>query len=507
MSNIKNQLSTALTDRGKDIPKIALFLGAVILFIADTGLRLSGNSFNIVHPIVLAYALMAILATAILKEKNERIRDRLFVYSGMSLIAYCVPFLNLLVKIPFPEIFGISIKILIGTLVLIGPLLWIAYFTFAETTRLTSIIGLIIIMIWASGTIMQFWGPISQQVQAAEIPGVMPGLTIKIVVDKVIQTGYQVKTGAQKVPATIGKNIKEQIYYAQTGIDPQQAKTEASAKGPKLTIASSPQEKFYADRPVSISATLDADIKDILVEMTLTCAADNDKIKGTVYPRTEYTIQVPTIEEIACQFETGQLAKGPHDIAIKSNFNYESYGYIESFFMPQEIITARKRNNMDPLDGVAQPVPESSDGPLNIKIKPPESPIPGTEQGFITTITIHNAWPGKINKIKSIYIYVPKGLKISSDQDYLYEPLACNMLPAEEAKTCDSNRVNAYQVKQEEFEREEYRNITLARMFTIHTEVEDADLLLGNSEIKPGSFHTSIKYDYELEQAISVTVY
>ena len=157
--------------------------------------------------------------------------------------------------------------------------------------------------------------------------------------------------------------------------------------------------------------------------------------------------------------------------------------------------------------GVAQPAPESSKGPLNIKIKPPASPIPGTEQGFLTTLTIHNTWPGKINKIKSVYVYIPKGLKISSDQDYLYEPLTCDRLPSAEAKTCDANKVNAYQVKQEELQRVEYQNITLARMFTIHTEVENTDLLLGNTQAKPGSFHASIKYDYELEQKTSTTVY
>jgi len=52
---------------------------------------------------------------------------------------------------------------------------------------------------------------------------------------------------------------------------------------------------------------------------------------------------------LKCRFTGGALKKGTNSIKMKVEFNFETLGYLKTYFMDIERIRALRKENIDPL--------------------------------------------------------------------------------------------------------------------------------------------------------------
>ncbi|MBN1644508.1 hypothetical protein JW851_00510 [Candidatus Woesearchaeota archaeon] len=505
-------------------PAFMLLCLAILIHVVDIAVRLKGESFGVLHPIIFLYILIALFASIIFKGETLTILDkrigsntaahRFVKYLIVSLIAYCIPFVNYLFEY-FPAMtsapfLGASIKIFASAIILFAPV-WVIYIMYLEPTKITAIVGALYLVFWVVVILLTHWQPISAQVQQAEIPGVMPGMTVGFMLGKMYTGIEYVMAGIPRTKEYVSEQISIQMEISKTGIDPrQEIRTKAGPDAPQMTVQKV-SDKYYTNSPIALYATLKATPfeETLPLQMTVGCKATSDIEYGTIFPQNTFTIETENILDVDCLFQPEQLDKGVHTITFTSNFNYGALAYIETVFMTEEKLTETKKKKQDPLATYPALAGENSKGPVSLNINLPTAPIATKEnKEFSIGITLFKMGKGKIKQINDLYIYLPKGLKTVKDRGLsdIYEETTCSELPEEEARVCNPEAVEVYKVKKSELSKQLYQNILTVREFRMYLEIEDYDLLMSQSTEKPGSFHASLKYDYELEQSLDIRV-
>lgn len=496
-------------EKNREAAILLLFFIALAIHIMDIFMRTGGKTFGFLHPILIPYLLLAFLAMGFLGGgfSQETIKK----YLPISILAYIIPWANYLFYY-FPAlntqtILGVSVKVMVTAVILLAPA-WVIYLLIVESSKITKLIGLLYIAGWMTLTIFVFWTPLSLQIEEAEIPGIQPGMVLGILIDKVFVMSQTVA----RLPQEVTLEIKQEVLEARIGVDPAQAKTnEANEKqlGVEVMKLSPSSAKFHSDDQVTVYAQVKTETLEQPVTALVECIATSEPIQGTIFPGNEFTVYTSDIQDIDCIFEKGALTPGLHKITLKIDFNFETISYIETFFMTEEKLREMQKREEDPLAGYPQPEATSSKGPVNINIKTPHAPIPAAYDKKITISTvIHNAGRGEIKEIKELYIFVPKGLALSTAVDGrgIYEEISCEQLPPEEARICNPQTTTVYKVSEAELKKDLYKNIRAGREFRMYLEIEDYDKIIGDSPIRPGSFYASMKYDYKLEQSTQIQV-
>ncbi|MBW2978594.1 hypothetical protein KY304_00600, partial [Candidatus Woesearchaeota archaeon] len=143
----------------------AMFSLAFAVHIIDLKMRMYGGPFPIIHiPMLSLYAILAVMATILLSGDESSIADKILgiktgdswigkfqKYALVSLIAYCLPLLNLTTLL-FDQIPGISLQMIISTIILFCPI-WIIYLFAHEDTILIKVCAGVYLIIWASALI------------------------------------------------------------------------------------------------------------------------------------------------------------------------------------------------------------------------------------------------------------------------------------------------------------------------------------------------------------------
>ena len=62
-------------------------------------------------------------------------------------------------------------------------------------------------------------------------------------------------------------------------------------------------------------------------------------------------LEKPRLEDVPfeCRFDRGALKQGTNNIRVKAQFNFETLGYLKTYFMDIERMRALRRENTDPL--------------------------------------------------------------------------------------------------------------------------------------------------------------
>ncbi len=504
---------------------LALIIFAIAIHIFDVKVRLSGFYYPSTYlaTIGLAYALLALLAAGLLRGEEGNFFDRLlrmghgadfggrfWRYLIVSFFAFCIPFVNLIVYL-LPEPPGIPTRVIMAAVLIWAPL-WPIYIILKEPGWIPRLGGLIYLGAWIVIIMLSISPTLQLQYPNVEIPGVMPGMTTGILIQKTV-TGAQQAISLFKIQAkSLTQEVHDAVVFAQTGIDQKQARVEAAkAKTPgvRLYNIKTPVTKFHTTEPMTVYATLKAEALETPVKVKIECDAASAVEHGKLFPKDEFYIETSEIQDIDCIFTKEQverLGKGPHIVTLKTLFNFETLSYLETFFMTQETLRELQKKGEDPLAGYPQPEAITSKGPVNLNIKTPTAPIPAEQDKKIAVaITIFNTGGGTIKEINSLYIYVPKGFTLFKEIETheIYERINCEDLPEEETRICDPETTDIYQVKDFSVQ---YKNIRTAREFRMYLQMDDYDKIIGEAPVKPGSFHASMKYQYELKQELPISI-
>ncbi|MBD3361280.1 hypothetical protein GF358_00655 [Candidatus Woesearchaeota archaeon] len=509
------------------IKEFSVLIFAIAVQLWDLNVRLSGTYFSTInYQIISLYFSLAVIAAIILDKKPPfkkifaRIGiglpffQKLFGFLLFSFIAYCIPFANY-IFMKIPEYGGIPLRTITSAILIFWPI-WIIYLAFSEPKKLARWAGSIYLLIWVIILIVSIAPLAAYQLQDAEIPGVMPGRTIGSLYRELVGGAKEWKQTIEG--GTIGgyekikKEIQIGIEYSKTGIDPTQAKVDAANKrdlGVQVLQMKASSPVYYENDQVNVYAQIKAETLEQPVTTKVKCYATSEPIPGQIFPSNEFTIETYDVQDVDCVFPSDNLEEGLHTIHLDTEFNFETVSYFETFFMNEETLRELQKKKQDPLAGYPKPSATSSKGPVNINIKTPEAPIPSAPDKRMTlSITLHNTGPGQIKELKEVYIFIPKGLGISTaiDGRKIYQKIECNELPSEEAKVCVPDTTTVYKVSADELKKELYKNIVLSREFRLYLEIQDYDALLGESIIKPGNIYASAKYDYEMDQKVQIKI-
>ncbi len=495
-----------------------LLLIAIIIHIYDIRLRLSVSGSPFFNPaLIILYLIMALLATLLLKDKTDtglmyRLRNKLLPYLGISAAAYVIPAINYLADLSSGlfAILDIPIKLIASIIILFAPI-WVLYILYVETTRITRIIGSVYALGWIIILLITISPMMTTMLEDQGLPavkGIMPGLTVSVLVNKIAANWQATKQAAQEARVDIPAAVRAEIAIAQTGIDPRQSRaSEASPEGPQMTIRAVKQ-KYYENEPISVYATITAEPVEVPIDLNINCVATSNPVSGKIFPDDKITIETKETSDIDCIFPKNSLTPGSHKVTFETTFNYETLSYIETFFMTEETLKEMQKKGLDPMGGYSQPEAITSKGPATLKITTPTAPSPAADnKKMVIGITMYNQGNGQIKQVNDLFIYIPKGFALTEDNYDIYSKIdSCAELPEEEAKICDIEAMDVYKVSSEELESPTYRNITYAKELRMYLAIEDAAKLTGDSPIKPASFHASLKYDYQLEQSTQIDV-
>lgn len=490
---------------GKNTPEITgilLFLLAITVHIADAVWRISGQEFPVIYlPSIMLYVMLALFA-AITIQNEKPFLQKAGYFLLISLFAYILPFANYLSFLSIP-------KTILGLIILFAPI-WPIYLISSQPTKITGILGATYLFGWIILLFLSYGSIVQPYLLNAEIPGVMPGLTVSVIMSKAYQ-GAQTVLAAPTAPIDkIRAEVDRSIQIAKTGIDPTQAKVEEANKA-KVNVQMDAlrlvEKNLYTTSPVSIASKFTVRTLDSPTTMKLSCQDKKTSKPGKIFPQETFEIETSETQDIDCVFPQNTFDSGAHKIIMDADFNFKTISYIETFFMPEETLRELQNKNINPLAGISQPQAITTNGPINVNIHTPEAPISSKEDKKMTIgITILNTGGGKLKKINELYIYLPKGFALAEESQELgiYEKINCEDL--KEKEICDATLAEIYQVKPEHLNKPQYKNIETGTEFRLYLTMQDYAEIIGDTTIKPGSIASSIQYDYQIEKEIDINL-
>ena len=181
-------------------------------------------------------------------------------------------------------------------------------------------------------------------------------------------------------------------------------------------------KEFYQNEEVIVWGELLAKTLEDPIDLSMSC--ESGTTKGTIKPDklsdplTKHTIQKLEQVPFECRFAKDDLKVGTNNIIVKAEFNFNTLGYLKTYFMDIERMRALRKDNVNPLTqyGIDK-VPKAiyTNGPVTLGMGTIDPPIglSTTSEGYsYVGITVQPQWYGKIKNITSVQIQVPIGLDI-----------------------------------------------------------------------------------------------
>ena len=284
-------------------------------------------------------------------------------------------------------------------------------------------------------------------------------------------------------------------------------------------------QDYFEDETVILWANLRVNTlkeKPIGILMNCTTGDSKNKKSGQVepdyYPGKPINFNITSQEEegIQCKFPAGNLAAATHTLTLSAEFNFETLGYLKTYFMDIDRKQALARNAIDPLDqyGIVDknPTAKFTNGPIRIGIgTSSQLPVgisknPTLSQQPRLGITIENQWGGKIKNITNIIVMIPTSMRLEQSAEGIcngwFEEVGINTL---DDALQDSN-YRSY--KMTESLRKDINkkpiDTFITRICTV--EVDDVDEILGNTPVATHYYRVYAEYIYSAASTISVTV-
>jgi hypothetical protein len=264
----------------------------------------------------------------------------------------------------------------------------------------------------------------------------------------------------------------------------------------------------YENLPVTAYATMKAETLDLPLNIKVGCAADGTIPASRILPKDTFEVFTADQYDIDCIWNAGMLAKGPHHLSMRTEFDFATRAYLKAYMIDRDRLREYRRQNVDPLANVPdkQPTTIYTSGPVRIGMGIGQQPVAlGTSGETLPPwgITIENAWEGKVLQITGLYLFVPEGLRIKETGGVGMTKTDCSVVP--EIEACDDSLVDVYMLTAEELAQPVYQNLTVKNI-RIYLELASPEQVLGRAPIAVQNFKATVQYRYLLERTASVSV-
>ncbi len=268
-------------------------------------------------------------------------------------------------------------------------------------------------------------------------------------------------------------------------------------------------KQFYQNEQVVVWGDLKAKTLDKPVYIYMSCKSGD--AKGEIKPdrlADPEGYEIERLEEIPfeCRFMGGQLKAGTNSIEVKAEFNFETLGYLKTYFIDIERMRALRKENIDPLRQYGidkKPEAVYTNGPVRLGMGTVDPPVglSTTSDGYsYIGVTIQPQWYGRIKKITNLMIQVPKYLEIEKEGEFYCR----NDFEMEEE---DIEGYSVYRMREEGIKKiktpiDAYKSWRCS----ISIPSGKASEILGNTPVAVYYYRAGVDYIYEIEKLTNVYV-
>jgi hypothetical protein len=314
-----------------------------------------------------------------------------------------------------------------------------------------------------------------------------------------------------KAPAMISEEVSRSIAMAKG--DYYTGQVDAAAKqrlGVYLENFRTSETSFYENTPVIAYATMKAETIDKELKINIACDSDGNASASQVRPQSEFSVITSDQYDIDCIWNKGLLGKGSHNLRLRAEFPFTTRAYLKTYIMDRDRLREYRKLGTDPLANIPDKNPSAiyTSGPIRVGMGIGQQPVAlgrGGEALSSLGVTIDNAWEGKVLDLTGVYIFVPKGLKVSSIEGVDITQATCEDIPEEERQSCDDTLTNIYALTTNELSLPYYKNLT-TKTFRIPIDIDNPEKVLGKAPIAVQNFKVSVQYRYMIERTASATV-
>jgi len=404
---------------------------------------------------------------------------------------------------------------------------WI-YFTHAGdfgkwTTRLARfwIILWVVILLGSHPQVFQTFAATTQNFLGEDSPTVSPGAFML----SQIQRGYNgIKTLVTASFTKPREFLNESINFA-TG-DAYTARVDRNAKadlGVSLGDINLIQPEFTTADRIGFFSTLEAQTIEDILRIRINCTAKDDQ-RNTVNPGLRESLTPDTSEDpieiaqqetvdIDCVYRAGAIPAGRPSLSLSAEWDMVTLAYLRTYFMDRDRLRELRAANIDPFQqyGITDrnPVTIYTSGPVSLGMGFSTPPVGiDTEQDEFTTtlgISVKNEWPGKIENVSFIAVFVPKGFQLTALGGATVEQTRCSDLIPPQPDWCDDTTSNLYAIKPEISKAIDTGQAITARA-RLRAPRSEYDTILGTTPISGRLFKAAVDYTYELEKSRTILV-
>ncbi len=286
--------------------------------------------------------------------------------------------------------------------------------------------------------------------------------------------------------------------------------------GVHLVNLQAADKEFYQNEEVIVWGDLKAKTLEDPISIFMSCEAG--EAEGVIKPEKLAQINIADrhiiqqLEQIPfeCRFAPDELQAGTTSVKIKAEFNFNTLGYLKTYFMDIERMRALRRENVDPLrqygiDKVSDAI--YTNGPVKLgmgTVDPPLGLSTNSDAYSYIGVTVQPQWFGRIKNITSVQIQVPVGLDIS-DPTATGDTTYCR----KGFKMTDPNKegYSIYDMEEGEIKKTKVP-ITTYKSWRCPIKITSTTTpdILGNIPVATHHFRAEVGYIYEIEKSTNVFV-
>lgn len=518
-------LGTGITNAAQGISnnKVKLFFFIIIglhLFDLFSGFnRIGGNGIWWAT----IYLFMALAAPFFLDDGEGYIKTLLspktLIFLGISVVAWLLPVL--VSKLPAIVQNNMWFKFLI----IISPV-WLMFLIFSGAQdNLINKIRTVWILIWITLALITLLATVAKWHAPTELQGQFgfnPFDVFSDVWDSVRTSVKKTFSRITGVPSTFGafinRNLNDSIGRNFAGqVDPYAQ----GDLGVRFTKIETFRDTFRTGTPITAWAYLQGESFKEELELVMRCFAVSDEgeqFNGTIMTQgvQQDHIHLKMKEKISASCEFDSLPKGYYDIWFGGAFVFETWGYIQYYFAPDELVTNMWLQDLNPAREAnipERPVSIFTSGPINLGLASeqdqpiPINPVSG--EGYTPDRTLPpfgasviNQWSdGKVNSVRQITLMIPEPFILKG----------CDKVPTQGTKQepqAISDRVPGY------------REYTFGNMQDVNSgfqsvmcflafdepKEENAANIIASYDLVMKTFAAKTNYVYEIKDSVRVKV-
>ncbi len=412
--------------------------------------------------------------------------------------------------------------------------LTIAY-VYKETGNLWAAISIVLVLVYyiivATPTANYFEGidVVKEKISLRELP--------ELFIEMVI------KEPSKKIGIGTSSWFSSQIQYAITG---KVEKNKDEPLGVYLENVQPADKKYYSDENVVVWGTVNARTLDDPIKIKMGCYVkkDSKKIESEkVDPKDKVIVYKLEEKDFVCTFSKDQVSKGVlkegiNTVTAFADFNFETLAYLKAYFINKDRQRAMVKEDINIFDefGIKDKNPVSiyTNGPaaLGMETTTPLIGVTKEYNGAFPRLRIslqnNKGWKGKIKELKEMVIIAPKGVKLEKCAgDYqAYDKAKCidncnkfNIFEDDDAgeeNDCESSCAsfyedigedeNLYSIDLSKSSDREFDEDDDFKFFTCSFNPEISEVLEENSPITTKFFRAKARYDYIVEDDVTVKI-